>query len=139
MPRKTIVEHGGFEFEAELAVVTKTHLGFEDHGIFSWNIDFKGVAGSWGQGTGHRFATDPFIMHTVVTFITEFFGKYGTWEAITGREVFILRESYSGPIVGLAAKDDADNVFLFSELEDLIEKARENYDKPTGYGEKAAS
>lgn len=40
--------------EIENARITSTHLGFEDHGIFSLNVQFAGPG--WGQGTGHFFA-----------------------------------------------------------------------------------
>ena|SRR5215469_2794065 len=40
--------------ETENARIESTHLGFENHGIFSLNVNFAGPG--WGQGTGHYFA-----------------------------------------------------------------------------------
>lgn len=112
MNRKTMIEYNGVTYEADLARVKGTHLGYEDHGILSVNIDFEGLGGAWGQGTGHYFADTPEKMFPWVKAFIDFFGQ---WESIPRRECFILRESYSGPIVGLASKSD-DTVLIFAEV-----------------------
>lgn len=119
MERKTTITIGDTEYEAQLARVKATHLGYEDHGIFSLNIAFEGVHGSWGQGTGHRIIESPEAMFHWVKLLVSFFGSFGKWEDIAGKECFVLRESYSGPIVGLVSKVK-DEALLFSEIDARI-------------------
>ena len=109
-------QHDGKSYVAKLARVTDTHIGYEDHGILSINIQFEGVGGGWGQGTGHRFADRPNRMFPWVKAFIDFFGKYGTWEAIKGQEVYILSEDGFGAIEGLAHKTE-DRVLLFHVVE----------------------
>ncbi|QJD53281.1 hypothetical protein SEA_TEMPO_58 [Microbacterium phage Tempo] len=124
MERKTTITIGDTEYEAQLARVKETHLGYEDHGIFSLNIAFEGVHGSWGQGTGHRSIESPEAMFHWVKLLVAFFGSYAKWEDIAGKECFVLRESYSGPIVGLVSKVK-DEALIFSEVDAQIVAAQE--------------
>lgn len=112
----------GKDYEAELARVEHTHLGNEDHGILSVNVHFAGIGGSWEQGTGHYFADRPNRMFPWVCALLTFFG--GTWEGIAGKECFILRESYSGPIVGLADKGGTDYL-LFQDIRDEVQEGED--------------
>ncbi|QGZ16773.1 hypothetical protein PBI_DEWDROP_126 [Microbacterium phage Dewdrop] len=117
MNRKTTIEIHGLEYEAELARVKRTHLGREDHGILSVNIEFEGISGSWGQGTGHYFADTPEKMFPWVSRLIDFFGA---WENIPGSECYVLREMYSGPIVGMVSKDEK-RVLLVREVSDDVQ------------------
>lgn len=119
MERKTTITIKGVDYEAQLARVKGTHLGYEDHGIFSVNIDFEGVSGSWGQGTGHRFADTPARLFPWVKMLTSFFSSFGKWEDIVGKECFVLRRSYGGAIVGLVSKV-SDEALLFDDIDAMV-------------------
>jgi hypothetical protein len=107
--RKTIIEIDGVEYEAQEAVVYEAHLGLEpDHGIFTINIDFRGVASGWGQGTGHYAQNEA----SLYRWVKELTNLLGPWQQMKGREVWVLRTSYSGPIVGLASKNSSDYVMI---------------------------
>ncbi|WNT44269.1 hypothetical protein SEA_CANDC_57 [Microbacterium phage CandC] len=124
MERKTTITLKGVEYEAQLARVESTHLGYEDHGIFSVNVNFKGVDGGWGQGTGHRFADTPERLFPWVKMLVSFFGSFGKWEDIVGKECYVLRTSYSGPIVGLVSKM-SDEALLFEDIDAMVVAAGE--------------
>lgn len=110
---RTIIEHAGTTYSAELATVERTHLGFEDHGILAIGVTFKGQ--SWSQGDGLRGASDGFAE----SYIRAVLPVYGvsTWEDIAGREVFVLRgeNDSHGAILGLASKT-GDRVVILSEI-----------------------
>lgn len=102
MKRETTITHAGVEYQAEVGRIKRTHLGFEDHGIFSWNLDFE-FDGS-GQGTGHRFAyieDDPEVAHGAMRKIKMIVEMLGPWEELPGTSVYVLRGEYAGPILGL--------------------------------------
>lgn len=122
MERKTTITIGETDYQAELARVESTHLGFEDHGILSVNVAFEGIGGGWGQGTGHYFADRPNRMFPWVRALIVLFGV--RWEDIQGKECFILREDCSGPIVGLASKSDNDYV-LFETIREEVNQGEE--------------
>lgn len=70
--------------EEEIARIESTHLGFEDHGIFSITVRFEGDG--WGQGFGPIF-----FREDVVKAILKACGT-STWEGLKGRVVFVLRD-----------------------------------------------
>lgn len=89
----------GREFEAELGTVTGTHLGYEDHGIFTFSIVFK-FSGGGGQSAGHRYlgAVEPLVK------IIDALGA-GTWENLKGQRAYVLRIDDGDLIRGLLSED----------------------------------
>ncbi|AWN07796.1 hypothetical protein HOT31_gp126 [Microbacterium phage Hendrix] len=124
MSFETTVEVRGTKYFAELVRITRTHIGYEDHGIFSMNIDFEGLSGGWGQGLGHRFMTDPIVFHTWIQLIVDHFGP---WQDLKGKELYALYEKKNQEIVGLASKSDQSRIFTLGDVDMLIAKAREEY------------
>jgi hypothetical protein len=81
------------KMEIENARIESTHLGFEDHGIFSLNVAFTGPG--WGQGTGHLFAdkgTSDLIKPIIRAVGVE------KWEDLPGKNCRIRRSSQLGRI-----------------------------------------
>ena len=106
----TSVTHNGAEYSAELGLIESTHLGLEDHNIFSMNLNFK-FPGS-GQGTGHyalsRYDKDrdarvgsAYGMDLIMR-VCEVADRR-QWENLKGVNLFVLREKTGyGKIAGLA-------------------------------------
>ena len=99
------------EYEGEIAKIKRTHLGFEDHGFYSFNVDFE--LGGAGQGTGHYALDvhDPEApwgrvgtaagMTLVIEFIKALGG--GEWENLPGSTCLVLRKKgdWHGKILGV--------------------------------------
>jgi hypothetical protein len=86
--------------EIENAIIDSTHIGFEAHGIFSFNIGFQGE--SWGQGTGHMFAEDNLsrlVQGTLEAIDAD------RWEKLPGMFVRIKRENSRIIAIGHPLKD----------------------------------
>lgn len=98
MERKTTIEIDDVTYHAELATIERTHLGYEDHGIFAIGMHFAGSG--WGQGDGLRGAAGPFAARYAAAVIDVL--GCGTWEELPGRTVYVLRADTYGPIVGIA-------------------------------------
>lgn len=98
MELKSTATIEGVEYQAELGTVSGTFIGFEDHGIFAWNIDFT-FAGT-GQGTGMRTLDAEYGLPQIQEILKMVGG--GTWETLKGKSLLVLRQSYHGPIRGLA-------------------------------------
>ena len=82
------------DYTKEIAKITDTHLGYEDHGIFSLNVNFS--YGSSSQGTGHYSicskhsdSPDDVVGIRFVKAIVEAAGV-GSWEKLAGRTVYVL-------------------------------------------------
>lgn len=95
------------ELEEVIAKIESTHLGYEDHGIFSLNVSFS--YGGSGQGTGHYSVcsggsdspTDAVGIRLVKAIIDACGVR--SWERLVGRTVFVLKEpGWSGMVRGLA-------------------------------------
>lgn len=90
-----------------IAKVESTFLGYEDHGIFSLNVNF--TYGSSGQGTGHYCVANAEPSDTdavgirLVKAIIDACGV-NQWEHLRGRTVYVLRESddWNARVVGIA-------------------------------------
>jgi hypothetical protein len=107
------VEHNGVEYEAELGTIKFTRLGKEDHGIYTFVLDFD--FGHAGQGAGAYNLNDPEILGKGIQGVLSFFGSYTQWEDLPGKRAFVLREEHSGFIRGLM--DEAGSkVIIFKEL-----------------------
>lgn len=98
---KTIIEHEGKEYSAELATVKRTFLGVEDHGIFTalltleWQSSGITIPGFSldtphkidGEKRGSRIGTGYGLDH--IMRILETVGV-DSWEKLLGRKVYIL-------------------------------------------------
>src|SRR5690606_4102991 len=82
---------------------------YEDHGIFSANVDFD-LAGSRVQGTGHRAldiydeASDTRVGTAYgMDFLVELSGILGQWHEMKGKRANVLRDKDDKwtPIAGL--------------------------------------
>lgn len=101
------VEINGKNYELELGTVSSTHLGIEDHGLFTVSIMFD--FGGSSQGLGHRMmgqdaeATGPFLKELLPIF------KATTWEELKGKKVFVIRDGskYTSTIAGLVDVDQS--------------------------------
>ena len=87
----------GKDYYLELGTIGFTHLGREDHGIFTFLLDF--TFGGSGQGAGQLSLNDPENFGIAVQGILDFFGC--DWENLPGRRAFVLREERSDIIRGL--------------------------------------
>lgn len=91
-----------------IARIESTHLGYEDHGIFSLNVSF--TYGGSGQGTGHYCVcssdsdqtTDAYGIRLVKAIVDAV--GVNSWEAVKGRTVIALRENgdWHAPVIGIA-------------------------------------
>lgn len=94
------------EFEKVIAKIESTHLGYEDHGIFSLNVSFD--FGHSAQGTGHYSVCssesdqpDDAVGIRLVRAIVDACGV-SQWEQLKGRTVYVLKEEgWSGMVRGI--------------------------------------
>jgi len=94
-------------YEEVIARIESTHLGYEDHGIFSLNVRFS--YGGSSQGSGHyaicsKNSNDPRDSAGIrlVKAIVDACGVE-KWEDLKGRTVFVLKEpGWSGMVRGIA-------------------------------------
>lgn len=91
------------KYTHEIGKIRATHLGYEDHGMFSLNVDFA-FKGS-GQGTGHigLGTLGNSIAGPLIEAILKAAGV-STWERLVGRTVYVVRDGdrWNGRIVGMA-------------------------------------
>lgn len=92
----------------ELGTIDYTHIGFEDHGIFSWAIGFK-FSGS-GQGTGHYTFTEEML--DVTKRVLNTVGG-AQWEFLPKKRVYVIRRERYDRIIGLANVDDPATKWMF--------------------------
>lgn len=119
---KLTVEHNGVTYSGEMATVRGMHLGNEDHGIFSANVDFD--LGGSHQGTGHRAldsydeATDSRVGTAYgMDFLIELSKILGQWHEMKGKRAIVLRaegDEY-GSILGICDLDGK-RFFIFDDL-----------------------
>ena len=86
---------------AKAGKLTHAFLGFEDHDIFSFNLDFD--FGGTGQGTGHYNINGP-LGGPVIKAILETLGAQ-EWKDLDGTVAYVLYEedSWQARIVGIQA------------------------------------
>lgn len=108
---KITLDHDGVTYIAELARIDSTFLGYEDHGIFTAQLNLS--VGSGGQSTpGYAIEKGA----APVWFLTEIMRAVGVsqWEHLKGlRTLALYADDRFGPIVGLANLDKATEVFIF--------------------------
>lgn len=112
MSRTITVTHNGVEYEAEICVIERTTLGYEDHGIFTAEILVVGAG--WGQTAG-CYALGGLSTHAFVAGVLDGLG-HRSWESLEGTGLLALRTSYGGRIEGLADLHDENKVVIFEEL-----------------------
>ncbi len=93
----------GRKYHAQIGKVKRVHLGREDHGIVSVNVDFEGDG--WGQGSGHYGLKDSDIVYNIVD-------VFDTID-IVGETVFVLREKPYGQIQGFLPAEKSEKVAWF--------------------------
>ncbi len=108
--------------ERELARVESTHLGLEDHGVYTLNVNFRGK--TWGQGIGHYVVSqrgDDGQQHAVNGYGMEFVIRLLSacsvtrWEDLPGALCWIVREN--DRIVGVEPLEVNDGqAFYFADL-----------------------
>lgn len=121
-----VVTHEGVTYSAQVATIEGTHLGPEDHGMWTANLTCVGVG--WGQGAGGYSLDTPadderfnrrigtaFGMDQIIA-IVEAVGC-GKWERLPGSRCLILRDGtgggWSGTIKGIA-DINAERVLIFA-------------------------
>jgi len=137
---KITLTHEGKEYVGQKAKIERTVLGYEDHGIFTWYLEFAGP--SWGILTGgypieyRGDASDATIIEPYkgdeavgtaygMDLIRQIVRTCGvdSWEAVKGKTVIALFEpgrEHSGPVAGFTDLD-ARRVFI---IQDHFEWAR---------------
>lgn len=88
-------------YKGEYAIIEEAFIGFEDHGIFSWNLHFKSISNTWGQGTGCYALGDSEPIRRILRVV-------GTddWQNLPRKEVIVLRARNGGHIEGMVSKDE---------------------------------
>lgn len=81
----------------EIGKIRDTHLGFEDHGMFSLCVDFD--FGGSGQGFGHVCLVGEHGIDLIQAVLRAC--GVDRWESLKGRTLFVLREEPYGLIKGL--------------------------------------
>lgn len=94
--------------EVLLGRIKKTTLGFEDHGIFTFNLDIE--FGGTGQGFGGTCLGGPYTDY----YIRRILGAVGadSWEDLPGKVVWCRRKGtgFSSKIVAIEAPDFVQHV-----------------------------
>lgn len=120
------------EYRAVPARIKSTHLGYEDHGIFtSWvHVEGKG----WGQGVGGysldtKSVGDKGRQPTILcgALVQETILALGVrkWEDLPGVRVYVLYEkgsTFTASALGLANADLTDAVVLDTVIQEYKEK-----------------
>lgn len=112
------------EYTLNLGTINYTHIGPEDHGIFSVNVDFS--FGGSGQGTGHYSLGEH--GEYLGTFVKNFLDVVGVdeWEKLRGRSVFVLRradDGWGGTIKGFVKQDMSRHMIIrdtFDNFEQVV-------------------
>jgi hypothetical protein len=87
----------GKAYLMELGTVERAELGFEDHGIFGFNIAFN--FGGAVQGTGWYHLAGP-STSTVLGGLLNIF-SVDRWDRINGKSIYVLRTDLYDLIRGL--------------------------------------
>lgn len=87
----------GKAYLMELGTVERADLGFEDHGIFGFNIAF--TFGGSGQGTGWYSLEGPWAFNVMKSLLEVF--SVDRWAGIKGKSMYVLRTDLFDLIRGL--------------------------------------
>lgn len=91
------------EYTQTLARATKADLGFEDHDIFGFNIEFR-LSESGYQASGWRFLSNPGGGPLLEAVLNVFNAR--RWSGIVGTTIYVLydpADGYNGFIKGFEA------------------------------------
>lgn len=110
MTRAIQVEHNGVTYDAQVATIESTMLGFEDHGMFTGMLRFKGE--SWGQGAPAYILNES--CGSYVRTVLETLGL-NEWEELKGTRCLVLRERRYDAIMGIAHLTAEDSVMIFAD------------------------
>lgn len=135
--RKIEIEHNGKEYIGEPMVIERTTLGYEDHGIFTFNLHCSGKGSRVSLGNMFLDTSPKHAPEGTPDLGRGEYGRYGTaygldaiiavidtvgvqsWEALKGEQVLALFEKNSsgwgGLSVGVANILDEDKVLIFRE------------------------
>jgi hypothetical protein len=131
---KAQIEHHGVTYDAEVATINSTRLGWEDHGCFQAQLNV--TYGSGGSGTsiaGMILDTVPatrepgserrptlFGMAMIQGLICTLAGDFGNWESLKGQRIFTLFDPADEPRHGFLCKGvasiDGRRVLVFDEV-----------------------
>lgn len=134
----TVETPDGRVFSGELGTIKEAHLGFEDHGVMSMNLDFD--FGSSGQGTGHyilseRDATAGRQIGRAegMDLLVQITAMFGPWHELKGKRIIVLRagDDTRGMILGLMNEHTRE----FLILKDAFEEAKGIYLRRATVGE----
>lgn len=115
--------HGSTEYQAQPCVVAQTHLGQEDHGMFTAGLQLEGKG--WGQSAGlysldsydskrERRVGTAFGMDQIQAILAVCGAE--KWESLRGTHLLALRNvETSGNLVLGIASPDGERVLIFSE------------------------
>lgn len=115
-----------------IARVESTHLGYEDHGIFSLNVGF--TFGTSAQGTGHYAVCSKDSDHPTdavgIRLIRAIIDACGVdeWSKVRGRTVYALKASddWNGMIVGIEPlPTEGGKRVIFTDVFDTVSEAVE--------------
>ena len=127
---KIILNHHGTEYEANVATIEKTRLGYQDHGILTADLQLRwassGVSAggycldmpdkSEGAKLGQRMGTAYGLDHIIRILETVGVDK---WEDLTGRRVYVLFPASDGGSWGSVcagiANIDTGKALIFKE------------------------
>jgi hypothetical protein len=120
------LRHNGVDYDAQISRVESTHLGEEDHGIWTAQLMFAALDGGWHQGNeargldsydeerDERIGTAFGMDHVMA--ITRALGCR-SWEAIKDTRCLVLREQAYGSIKGIADLSGV-HVLIFADHAD---------------------
>lgn len=115
---KATLTHDGIEYDAQLAVIERTMLGYEDHGIFTVVLDFAGIDGSWHQNNPACFMVDNEGRDVTKSWVESILSVLGVneWEKVQRQRCLVLRKgSHYSQILGVADLS-GNRVLIFSSL-----------------------
>lgn len=122
------LEHNDTTYMAQLNTITKTTLGYEDHGVFTAYLSCQGDGTGIGVGGYVLDQFDPIAKERIGTefgmsWIMEVMSTVGvdTWESLVGKKVFVLFEgtspvSYLGKTASGIANIDSGEAMIFKEF-----------------------
>ena len=93
------------DYLREVGTVRDWHIGMEDHGIFSFNVNFD--FGGSGQGCGHYGLGSEKHGFVTVEFLWRLYGVLGAIHGWKGRECLVLRNEPYGQIIGIESMPNA--------------------------------
>lgn len=116
------------EYEKELGIIDYVHLGWEDHGIFTFYIGFN--FGGRTQAFG-GYALDDYDKEKETRVGTAFglqtimrimkVANVNDWKDLVGRELFVLRDHSRGTIRGIMGPPyRGGGAFIIQDLVDEI-------------------